>query len=233
MGMNTGCFVPSVFPDLLHLAVLLHGDQSFYLIDEPFSRKSLAHRALIRNPAGTQWLTLPIRTEDRKKPLKDVRLDQSQPWNKHIMKVLMTSYGNSVYFDFYEPEIRADLEQAAGFKHLWDVIQFLNLRLFRYLELGNILSDKVMAVDTKTFNQTIKVQQKTQPVQLWIEPRGRYYRKLGNVGSASVSEPAFSLPVYHQHFTGFEPGCCLLDILFQYGPLTFQIFDQIQPAPAE
>ena len=34
-------------------------------------------------------------------------------------------------------------------------------------------------------------------------------------------------PQYHQHFEGFEPGCCLLDVLFQFGPESFRITDQL------
>jgi len=40
-------------------------------------------------------------------------------------------------------------------------------------------------------------------------------------------KPDFEHPVYHQHFEGFEPWCCLLDVLFQFGPESFRIIDKL------
>jgi hypothetical protein len=35
---------------------------------------------------------------------------------------------------------------------------------------------------------------------------------------------SISYPVYRQHFGGFEPGCCLLDLLFEEGPECWRMF---------
>jgi len=226
--MATACLVPALIPDLWHLAAIMKAEKTILLKDEPFSRKSQAHRILLRNVQGTQWFTMPIHPDDRKKPLNQVRVDQTMKWHEQLMKVLRTSYGNSIYFDFYEPEIDADLQKAAESEFLYDVILHLNKRIYRYLELEDLIEKKTEHASTTAFNEAVK--DAGSQHEVWIEERGSYYRKLGDVGRARIKQPKFNLPEYRQHFEGFEPGCCLLDLLFQYGPMSFEITDRIEKA---
>ncbi|MCH8558614.1 MAG: WbqC family protein [Balneolia bacterium] len=222
--MTRACLIPALVPDLWHLAAIIRADMACYMINEPFSRKSQAHRMKLRNAEGTQWFTMPIYQDDRKKPLNEVRIDNSVNWQSELMKVLRTNYGNSIFYDFYEPEIKADLEKAAESEWLLEIVSHLNKRVFRYLELDSQISDKLKFFKKEQFD----------PIDfgksdvIWIEPRGSYYRKLGDTGQAEIQSPEFTLPEYRQHFDGFEPGCCLLDLLFQKGPLSFEVTDQLR-----
>ncbi len=222
--MLIGCLAPSLIPDLLHLTAMRHAQAVVYLSNEPFSRKSSSHRIKIRTPDGGQWLGLPVRTEDRRKPLRDVRIDPSEDWFSHWQKALDTNYGNSVYYDFYRPEIMNDLMQAGEYELLQDIILHLHNRLYAYLELDAETTGKIEWLETEAFSRWV---QSVDEPQIMIEERGRYYRKPGAIDGALIRECSGSVPEYRQQFSGFEPGCCLYDLLFQYGPQYFEVTDAI------
>ena len=50
-----------------------------------------------------------------------------------------------------------------------------------------------------------------------FEPDSRNYQLRGRLADLEIS-PAITHPIYRQHFGGFQPGCCLLDLLFEVGP---------------
>ncbi len=224
--MKTGCLAPALLPDLEHLAVVMLTSRTFYLTDEPFSRKASAHRAKIRTANGVQWLHVPVRTEDRRKPYSEVRTDpDTADWVNSWTKALDSSYGNSVYYDFYRDELLDDFRRAAEYSLLDDVLTYLNKRLFTYLELNELFSEKTSRTTSTEFTNYISQNPESTVI---IESRGRYYRKPGRIPAASIQEFSGSLPKYRQQFPGFEPGCSILDLLFHYGPQYFEITDGVE-----
>lgn len=222
-----GCLVPALYPDLEFMSVVINTSQTFCLTDEVFSRKSKAHRALIRCVSGTQWLTLPVLPSDKKKPLNEVRAGADTNWPEFFMKALQTSYGNSRYFDFYQPEIMADLMHAASLTLLSDITNHLNTRLFCYLEAEPLIHGKITMLSTEAFNRFMEGQAEFGKPSVVIEQRGSYYRKPGDTSRLRITEASFEHPVYEQRHDGFQPGCSLLDLLFQYGPYSYQILEKL------
>ncbi|MFO8029841.1 MAG: WbqC family protein [Cyclonatronaceae bacterium] len=131
----TALLLPGYSPNLAWLARALNANRVILDDLHPFSRKSRVHRTKIRTPDGHQWLTIPFVGEDRRKPINRVRIDEHRPWLRHHLQALEYNYRNSPYFDFYEPEIRADLETAYGFVFLVDAVRHLMQRQWLYLEL--------------------------------------------------------------------------------------------------
>ncbi|MFW6347775.1 MAG: WbqC family protein [Cyclonatronaceae bacterium] len=246
--MNIACLVPSVLPDMRHLKLLMHADRIIYIIDEPFSRKSQAHRGRIpADGSGAAWLTLPVVPEDKKKPLRHVRI-AGKSWIDTFMKTLTSAAGQAVYYDFYEAELRADFENAwqAGLpdaaaesdeaaemhSFLLPIIQHLNERLFHYLELPPRFAARPEWMSTAGFNASLAQYRASDPLHIWIEPRGSYFRQLGKLPpQAQVSTPEVSLPAYSRG--AYAPAAegheySLLDLLFHHGPLSFRVLDLLQ-----
>lgn len=240
--------LPGYSPDLAWINRALNADDVILDDLHPFSRKSRVHRTKIRTPEGHQWLTIPFVGEDRRRPIRNVRIDDRRPWLKHHLRALEYNYRNSIYFDFYEPEIRADLETAAEFELLVDAVRHLMKRQWTYLQLRNFpkwMSDsenddfgqyeemkKPVAASEQPGYEKIddRIRQltgspQTGPVAIYQEPDSRNYQK----PHPSAIDPPFSLPAYRQHFPGFEPGCGVLDLLFEYGPDSWQILDKLNP----
>lgn len=217
--MTAAVLIPSAFPDLTHLSLLKYADFSCYFTDDSFSRKSLFHRGCIRTREGLRWLTLPVHPSDKKKRYHEVRLDASVDWVSKFMLSLKHSYQHSTYFDFYADEIEADFKHAASFEFLLDATLSLHTRLFRYLEWH--IHPKIIHTEAELNHFLAEI----SPKIVFTEPGSRYYRKR----IPNQKEPYLILPEYKQPHVPFLPGCCVLDLLFYYGPESFKVLDRLNP----
>jgi hypothetical protein len=210
---------PSCFPDLYYLAAMLRAGRLVLQDTEPFSRKGHVHRGLIRTPTGTQWIHVPVRSGDRGKPIREVRLAASPAWHAKLMETLAYNYRNSRYFDHYEPEIRADFALATETETLADLIAHLSRRLFTYLEVDHRFT---MASELDAWSSDPdELARRLGAATLWQERDGRHYQRQGEMATPMP----FRHPEYRQHFGGFEPGCCLYDLLFQEGPESWRVIE--------
>lgn len=221
--MKLAILQPTLIPTLPDLSVILKSDSVVLQDAEVWSRKGRVHRAKIRTPDGTQYINIPVRSDDRDKPIRDVRIDHSEKWIEPLLRSLEYNYRNSVYYDFYEPEIRSDFELAEQYEYLLNFNLYLRKRIFRFLELDRlpemILSSKLEKYDSDP-DQLAK---KLNAYEYYQEPGARHYQRQGK----NRSTLKFEHPVYRQHFDGFETDCCLLDLLFQYGPESFRVVDKL------
>ncbi|WP_440999757.1 WbqC family protein [Fodinibius sp. SL11] len=219
--MKLALLTPQFAPNLYDLSIMLQANRVILQDVERWSRKSRTHRAQIRTPEGTQWINIPIRTEDRKKAIKDVRMDHSEDWVSPLLRTLDYNYRNSIYYDFYEPEIKADWESAYDYTYLMKFMLYIQKRLFRFMDI-NI--DYEMASTLPEYNSNPNLlSRKLGADTLYQEHDSRHYLRQAE----QKSTPDFEHPEYHQHFEGFEPWCCILDVLFQFGPESFRITDQL------
>ena len=231
----TALLLPGYAPDLQWMARALNAGRVILDDRHPFSRKSKVHRTKIRTPDGHQWLSLPIVTEDRRKPINRVRIDDRRPWLQHHLQALEFNYRNSLYFDYFEPEIRADLQVAAEYELLLDAVRHLMQRQWIYLQLpefpewiSEIEADEPCTERTAVAGRPVDEPPEHLPVapgsSVWQEPNSRNYQK----PHPEATQPDFRIPEYRQHFPGFVPGCGVLDMLFEYGPESWQILDGIK-----
>lgn len=219
--MKLALLTPQFAPNLYDLAIMLLADRIILQDIEQWSRKSRVHRAQIRTPEGTQWINIPIRTEDRKKAIKDVRIEHSEDWITPLLRTLEYNYRNSIYYDFYEPEIKADWESAYDYTYLMEFILFIQKRLLRFM---NIDIEYELASELSDYDSNPDIlMQNFKTDTLFQEFDSRHYLRQAE----HKNELEFEHPLYHQHFKGFEPWCCILDVLFQFGPESFRITDQL------
>ncbi|MCC5927312.1 MAG: WbqC family protein [Bacteroidetes bacterium] len=243
--------LPTAFPDLYWLTRCVNSD--LLLIDDtqPFNRKSRIHRGKIRNATGVQWIYIPIHPEDRKIPLREARVDTTTDWLTPLLRSLEFAYRNSIYYDFYEPEIYTDFSAASKIERYLEAINYLNSRLWEYLELSkpaNLVYISELEADAEAFSRTMP--DTSDEVQLFPEFNSSNYlkmpvtdqnrleeyfskdKKIHVIGSHSYNERTeqeliSAHPVYRQHFGGFQEGCSLYDVLFEVGPEFWKIYDTL------
>ena len=221
--MKLALLLPQFAPNLYDLAAMLQADRIILQDVERWSRKSRIHRAQIRTPEGKQWINIPVRTEDRKKAVKDVRMDHSEDWVTPLLRTLEYNYRNSIYYDFYEPEIKADFESAYDYKYLMEFVLYIQKRLLRFMDI-NIDYQLASAVPNYTSDPDLLVE-RLDADKLFQEYDSRHYQRQAERHKHEIE---FNHPQYHQHFDGFEPWCSILDVLFQFGPESFRITDQLR-----
>lgn len=220
--MKLALLFPQFAPNLYDLAIMLQADRIILQDVEQWSRKSRIHRAQIRTPEGTQWINIPVRTEDRKKAVKDVRMDHSEDWVTPLLRTLEYNYRNSIYYDFYEPEIKADFESAYDFEYLMEFVLYIQKRLLRFMDLS-IKYELASDIDEYDSNPDLFVE-RLGADSLFQEHDSRHYLRQAE---SHPNKLPFEHPRYHQHFDGFKPWCSILDVLFQFGPENFHITDKL------
>lgn len=220
--MKLALLLPQFAPNLYDLAAMLQADEIILQDVIPWSRKSRVHRAKIRTPEGTQWINIPIKTQDRKKPIHYVRIDHAENWINPLLRSIEYNYRNSIYYDFYEPEIKADFESATEYEYLQPFVLFIQQRLLQFMDL-KIEFTLASQLDDYTSDPD-QLAKRWNAALLFQEQGSRHYQRQAKM----KSNPVFTHPRYHQHFEGFEMGCCILDVLFQFGPESFRITDKLQ-----
>ena len=221
--MKLAILQPVLIPDLHDLAIMFSVDQIVFQDSEQWSRKGRTHRAVIRSPEGTDYMSVPVMTADKKKQINQVRINHVREWITPLLRALKFNYSNSVYYDFYEPEIRADIETGHNFEYLLDFSLFLKKRLFQFLELEIPAEIHFSSGMGEYTSDPDKLADKLGADLYYQEHDARHYQRQGE----NRSKIDFTHPKYRQHFEGFEPYCCLYDLLFQYGPESFRIFDEL------
>ena len=202
---------------------MLQADRLILQDVERWSRKSSIHRAQIRTPEGTQWINIPVRTEDRKKSVREVRIDHSEEWVTPLLRALEYNYRNSIYYDFYEPEIRADFESAYDYTYLMEFVLFIQKRLLRFMDIS-VSYELASDIPEYTSNPDL-LAERLDADTILQEHDSRHYQRQSELYKG---EPEFEHPTYHQHFEDFEPWCSILDVLFQFGPESFRITDRLK-----
>lgn len=228
--------LPTLFPDLAWIRNVLNADLVILQDDQVFSRKSRVHRGKIRTPDSTHWIHIPILQADRSLPLNRCRLDHTTDWFTPLWRALEYNYRNSIYFDFYEPELKSDLLELKNIGSFLDASKFLFKKIFRYLDLVNDGTQSESIPDSfiyageiadETGGSLPDILRHYAINQVLQEAESKHYQRR-YPGSIEIKEP---LPEYRQHFGGFTPGCCLLDLLFETGPDSWRIFDQLKIPP--
>lgn len=216
--MQLAILQPSFIPDLNYIAVLKKADKIIYSKHDRWSRKGRTHRFRIRTADGPLWISLPIKTEDRKKAISQVRIDvHSDPsWLSKTMKTIAQSYRNSIYFDHYEAEFEEIVFKSLEFEFLIDSITYMNSQLWDLLEWQPESSKIVFEDENEEFIQRSET--------IFWEYRGTSFQQQF-MEKAEV--PLEKHPIYKQHFGGFEPDCCLLDVLFELGPEWYRVWDEL------
>ena len=219
--MILAILTPQFAPNLYDLASMLKADRVIFQDVEKWSRKGRTHRAEIRNEAGTQWINLPILQEDRKKAIKDVRLDHSQRWFEPFWNAIAHNYQNATWFDFYEDELKSDIQKVNDFEYLLDFNLYFLQRLLQFLEL-NIQFELASNVEGyNTFPDETASNLGSEA--LFIEYKSKNYQRQSKQAKTALSEH----PIYPQAYSGFEPNCSVLDLLLNEGRESFRVFEKL------
>lgn len=219
--MRLSLLTPQFAPNLYDLASMLISDKIIFTDVEKWSRKGRTHRSEIRNEDGTQWINLPVLGEDRKKAIKDVRLDHGQQWLDPFWNAIHHNYRNATYFDHYEDELYHDIQKVNDFEYLLEFNLYFLGRLFRYLEIeiNYELSSNISEYSTFPNECASNLNATT----LYLEHQSKNYQRQSRISEIALNDH----PVYRQAYNGFEKGCSILDLLLNEGVESFKVLEKL------
>ena len=165
---------------------------------ESFQKQTYRNRCLIATTQGIQALTVPVE-RNNVQYIKDIRISDHGNWRHLHWNALVSAYGESPFFEYYQDDIRPFFEKRWEF--LFDFNEAIREKM---CELLDIQPKVFFSLEFKqsTINKNIDYREGIQPKH-------------------PMEDPDFEPKPYYQVYAakhGFLPNLSVLDLLFNMGP---------------
>lgn len=133
------CFSSAVlttayFPPVEYFFVIAHSRQVLIEQHEAYQKQSWRNRCRILAAAGPEDLSIPVVKEERlSRPIRDIRIDYTEPWLQHHVRAFAAAYNHSAYYEYYADDLLPILERKPAF--LFDLNMSLLEKLLELLDL--------------------------------------------------------------------------------------------------
>lgn len=165
-----------------------------------YVKQTYRNRCVIAATGGPQTLTVPIERYDGSKCLmRDIRISDHGAWRHVHWNAIVSSYGESPFFDYYADDILPFFERR--WKYLYDFNLDITHTVCSLLDIRPVIeptSDYIRTEDVATDDFRDAIRPKHPLPDAAFEPRP-YYQ------------------VYSRKH-GFLPNLSILDLLFNEGP---------------
>jgi hypothetical protein len=193
-------------PSIAFFSSLEEKEELILEANEFFEKQTYRNRCHLLSSQQIEVLTVPLQGANKKIKTKDIKIDNSQNWNKKHWRSIQTCYGKSPFFEFFSDEFNPIYEKKHEF--LWD----LNFDLLTICL--KITGQKIIISESGSYEKNI----------------------LGNVMDArSLIHPKkddylnqfYKPKAYGQSFgNNFEPNLSIIDLLMNEGPNSKTIIQQ-------
>ncbi len=166
---------------------------------ESFIKQTYRNRMLIPTTNGPLALTIPT-NHDISLSMKDIRISDHANWRHVHWNALLSAYGESPFFEYYQDDIRPFYEKKYEF--LFDFNMETTAKMIELLDIRpkiSVTDEYVLSEERKVKSEERKVKSEefNSPADAEFAPK-RYYQ------------------VYEQKH-GFQPNMSILDLLFNEG----------------
>ncbi|MCH3994685.1 MAG: WbqC family protein [Prevotella sp.] len=168
-----------------------------------FIKQTYRNRCLIATTNGIQALTVPIeKYEGDKCLMKDIRISDHGNWRHLHWNALMSAYGESPFFEFYEDDLRPFFE-----KH-WEFLYDFNMEITH--KMCELLDIHPQLIPTEEFLNVNQMNEDSDLADFRDVIRPKH----------PEPDPSFQPQCYYQVYKskfGFLPNLSILDLLFNEG----------------
>lgn len=108
---------PGYFPNCLSMAVVVQ-HQVIWEVCDNFQKQTYRNRCYIATDQGSLMLNIPIvhvGGATGRQAYRDVRIENSYPWQRQHWRSLATAYRSAPFFEFFEEELRPLFERSFSF----------------------------------------------------------------------------------------------------------------------
>ena len=197
---------------------------------ESFIKQTYRNRMLIPTTNGPLALTIPT-NHNTSLAMKDIRISDHANWRHVHWNALLSAYGESPFFEYYQDDIRPFYEKKYEF--LFDFNMEITEKMIELLDIrpkisvtNEYIQSEELKVKSEEFNglanhkvqsSNLKVQSKevqSKEVQSIVDFREAIRPKKPLPDAEFESKRYYQ--VYEQKF-GFQPNMSILDLLFNEG----------------
>ena len=210
---------PNYFPYLGFFQKVLLSD-IYVILDRAQFEFDITNRNKIITPEGS-WsrISVPIKKGQKFFEIRNVEINNDQPWAEKNWDLICKSYDNSPFFDLYKATLNS------VFKKNWNLIFDLNFyTLKKVLEWLNIktkiIFDSELDVTGKSSEHLLNICKKLGATKYLSGPGGSDYlnEKIFEQNKIKVEYQKYDPIVYPQKYAkSFIPNLSILDLLFNMG----------------
>lgn len=121
-------------PPISYFFAVAHSERVLIEQHEAYQKQSWRNRCRILSAAGPEDLSIPVIKEERRsRPIRDIRIDYSEPWLQHHVRALAAAYNASAFYDYYACDLIPVLQRRPVF--LFDLNMMLLERLLALLDI--------------------------------------------------------------------------------------------------
>jgi hypothetical protein len=162
---------------------------------EHFKKQSYRNRSVIHGANGALNLIIPLDKHGNRTKTQDVKIDNSQRWQKLHWRSIESAYRSSPFFEFYEDDLKPFYE-----------IEYTSL-----VEFNAAIQNQVI--------ELLGIEVELTPTRSYEKQEGLDYRIL--LSPKKEASSYFTPQSYIQVFSeknGFLSNLSILDLLFNEGP---------------
>ena len=199
----------------------------YVVLDRAQFEFDITNRNKIITPEGS-WsrITVPIKKGQKFFEVRNVEINNDQPWAEKNWDLICKSYDNSPFFDLYKTTLNS------VFKKKWNLIFDLNFHtLKKVLEWLNIkteiIFDSELDVTGKSSEHLLNICKKLGATKYLSGPGGRDYlnEKIFEQNKIKVEYQKYDPVTYPQKYAkSFIPNLSILDLIFNTGPKSNELF---------
>ena len=170
---------------------------------ESFQKQTYRNRCLIATTQGIQALMVPVerregvrREGEKENTIRDIRISDHGNWRHLHWNALVSAYGESPFFEYYQDDIRP------FFENRWNYL----------LDFNEAIREKMC--------ELLDIQPKVVPTPCPSQGGGYDFRSVIRP-KHPIEDPDFKPKPYYQVYQqkhGFLPNLSVLDLLFNMGP---------------
>jgi hypothetical protein len=86
---------------------------------EHYVKQSYRNRCYILGPHQVEKLTVPVLGGSSKISMRDIEIDNRQPWQRQHWRALQSCYGSAPFWEHYAPRLQPVF--SAKWRYLWDL----------------------------------------------------------------------------------------------------------------
>ena len=192
---------------------------------ESFIKQTYRNRMLIPTTNGPLSLTIPT-NHNTSLAMKDIRISDHANWRHVHWNALLSAYGESPFFEYYQDDIRPFYEKKYEF--LFDFNMEITEKMIELLDIrpkisvtNEYIQSEELKVKSEEFNglanhkvQSSNLKVQSKEVQSIVDFREAIRPKKPLPDAEFESKRYYQ--VYEQKF-GFQPNMSILDLLFNEG----------------
>lgn len=218
---------PNFLPWLKLLDKILASDVYIAYDTVQYTKDEYHARQQVKTHTGPVWLSVPLRhVRGARQLIKDVRIDNSQPFRRRHLKVLRMAYQKAPYFD----EIFPIIEQvyADGHEYVADLNMELIEAFCAYLQAPvRIVRASSLPHEGGKTERLVQLVQHVGGAEHLTSTLGGEHQQVDwepfHRAGVAIRSQQFEHPEYVQIGRGFTPHLAALDMLFMCGPATGEI----------